>query len=166
MDGAATSASVRPRACSPTWKRGPAEDCECIFGGSGRTGIIASKNCAVEAFRSSLPRLLPVRRRGFWRMSGHPAVQAALRNHHFDSIGLPDSMFRPRLNPIEPPWYATRMPGGVGGVTPRGVPLSRSLALSGKYLAHRGFFRNRGNPDMGLLAGTWVCRRSARGLEV
>jgi hypothetical protein len=26
---------------------------------------------------------------GFWRMSGHPAVQAALRNHHFDSIGLP-----------------------------------------------------------------------------
>jgi RNA-directed DNA polymerase len=26
---------------------------------------------------------------GFWRMSGHPAVQAALRNHYFDSIGLP-----------------------------------------------------------------------------
>jgi RNA-directed DNA polymerase len=27
----------------------------------------------------------PVRRRGFWRMSGHPAVQQALRNHYFDS---------------------------------------------------------------------------------
>jgi RNA-directed DNA polymerase len=26
---------------------------------------------------------------GFWRMSGHPAVQNALRNHYFDSIGLP-----------------------------------------------------------------------------
>src|SRR6267378_3941561 len=26
---------------------------------------------------------------GFWRMSGHPAVQQALRNHHFDSLGLP-----------------------------------------------------------------------------
>ena len=26
---------------------------------------------------------------GFWRMSGHPAVQKALRNHYFDSIGLP-----------------------------------------------------------------------------
>ena len=26
---------------------------------------------------------------GFWRMSGHPAVQQALRNHYFDSIGLP-----------------------------------------------------------------------------
>ena len=26
---------------------------------------------------------------GFWRMSGHPAVQQALRNHYFDSRGLP-----------------------------------------------------------------------------
>jgi RNA-directed DNA polymerase len=26
---------------------------------------------------------------GFWRMSGHPVVQHALRNHDFDSLGLP-----------------------------------------------------------------------------
>jgi RNA-directed DNA polymerase len=26
---------------------------------------------------------------GFWRMSGHPAVQMALRNHTFDALGLP-----------------------------------------------------------------------------
>ena len=26
---------------------------------------------------------------GFWRMSGHPAVQQALRNHAFNSLGLP-----------------------------------------------------------------------------
>jgi RNA-directed DNA polymerase len=26
---------------------------------------------------------------GFWRMSGHPAVQQALRNHSFDTLGLP-----------------------------------------------------------------------------
>ena len=26
---------------------------------------------------------------GFWRMSGHPAIQQALRNHYFDSLGLP-----------------------------------------------------------------------------
>ncbi len=26
---------------------------------------------------------------GFWRMSGHPAVQVALRNHAFDTLGLP-----------------------------------------------------------------------------
>src|ERR1700730_18060744 len=32
-----------------------------------------------------------------------------------------------QANPIEPPWYVIRMPGGVGGVAPRGAPLSRSL---------------------------------------
>jgi RNA-directed DNA polymerase len=26
---------------------------------------------------------------GYWRMSGHPALQQALRNHHFDQLGLP-----------------------------------------------------------------------------
>jgi RNA-directed DNA polymerase len=26
---------------------------------------------------------------GFWRMSGHPAVQQALRNLYFDGLGLP-----------------------------------------------------------------------------
>ncbi len=26
---------------------------------------------------------------GFWRMSSHPAVQMALRNHYFDAAGLP-----------------------------------------------------------------------------
>jgi RNA-directed DNA polymerase len=26
---------------------------------------------------------------GFWRMSGHPAVQQALRNQYFESLGLP-----------------------------------------------------------------------------
>ena len=45
----------------------------------------------------------------------------------------PDSMSRSRLNPVEPPWYATRMPGGVGGVAPRGVPLSRSMRLIGRF---------------------------------
>jgi RNA-directed DNA polymerase len=26
---------------------------------------------------------------GLWRMSGHPAVQQALRNDYFESLGLP-----------------------------------------------------------------------------
>ena len=38
-------------------------------------------------------------------------------------------MFRPQLNPVEPPWYVTRMPGGVGGAAPRGAPLSRSRTM-------------------------------------
>ncbi len=36
------------------------------------------------------------------------------------------------LNPVEPPWYVNRMPGGVGGAAPRGAPLSRSLAKNGR----------------------------------
>jgi RNA-directed DNA polymerase len=27
--------------------------------------------------------------KGFWRMSGHPAIQKAVRNHTFDALGLP-----------------------------------------------------------------------------
>jgi RNA-directed DNA polymerase len=66
---------------------------------------------------------------GFWRMSGHPALQKALRNHVFDSLGLPSHLHCAlKLNPVEPPRYVNRMPGGVGGAAPRGVPLSRSLA--------------------------------------
>ena len=30
----------------------------------------------------------------------------------------PDFTFRIRLNPIEPPWYVARMPGGEGGAAP------------------------------------------------
>ena len=41
----------------------------------------------------------------------------------------PVSLFLPKLNPVEPPWYVARMPGGVGGVAPRGVPLSRSISF-------------------------------------
>jgi hypothetical protein len=67
---------------------------------------------------------------GFWRMSGHPAVQQALRNHSFDSLDLPTSMSLSQLNPVEPPWYAIRMPGRVGGVAPRGVPPSRSSGIA------------------------------------
>ena len=39
-------------------------------------------------------------------------------------------MFLTKLNPVEPPWYVTRMPGGVGGEAPRGVPLSQSIRFT------------------------------------
>src|SRR5438270_9033134 len=55
----------------------------------------------VSKFRAAVAAGSPT---GFWRMSGHPAVQQALRNHYFDSLGLPDSMFLSKLNPVEPPW--------------------------------------------------------------
>jgi RNA-directed DNA polymerase len=40
----------------------------------------------VPKFRAAVAAGSPT---GFWRMSGHPAVQQALRNHDFDSLGLP-----------------------------------------------------------------------------
>ena len=43
-------------------------------------------------------------------MSGHPAVQAALRNHHFDSLGLTRLPASAYSNSVEPPWYATVRP--------------------------------------------------------
>jgi RNA-directed DNA polymerase len=42
---------------------GSAEDYARIFGGSGGTGTTASRNCAVVAYRSSMQRSPPVRRR-------------------------------------------------------------------------------------------------------
>ena len=52
------------------------------------TGTTASTNCAVAAYQSS-EAVAAGSPTGFWRMSGHPAVQQALRNHYFDSLGLP-----------------------------------------------------------------------------
>jgi len=40
----------------------------------------------VPKFRAAVAASSPT---GFWRMSGHPAVQQALRNPYFDSLGLP-----------------------------------------------------------------------------
>src|SRR4029077_9109644 len=129
-----------------------AEDYARIFGDSGRTGPIASKNCAVVAYQSSLQRSPPVRRRG----SG--AGQAARRYNSHWATPTPTPSFSPasislsKLNPVEPPWYVTRMPGGVGGVAPRGVPLSRSSALNHT----RARWICQEEPSRSLLSSSWL----------
>src|SRR6516165_5792386 len=110
LDGAATSASARPRVCSPTWKRGSAEDYARIFGGSGRTGTTASMNCAVVAYRSSMQRSPPVRRPASGacpdiRRSNRPCAITTSTHSVF-----PDSTSPPKLNPVEPPWYGPVCP--------------------------------------------------------
>jgi hypothetical protein len=57
----------------------------------------------------------PVRRRGSTacldtQRSNRPCATTISTRSVF-----PDSMSLPHLNPVEPPWYVTRMPGGVGG---------------------------------------------------
>ncbi len=55
---------------------------------------------------------------GYWRMSGHPAVQMALRNHSFHSLGLPRLYLSADAQPGRTAVVRTRMPGGVGGAAP------------------------------------------------
>jgi RNA-directed DNA polymerase len=54
--------------------------------GNGRNRFKELRRRGVSQFRAAVAAGSPT---GYWRMSGHPAVQAALRNHYFDSIGLP-----------------------------------------------------------------------------
>lgn len=54
--------------------------------GNGHNRFKELRRRGVSQFRAAVAAGSPT---GFWRMSGHPAVQAALRNHHFDSLGLP-----------------------------------------------------------------------------
>jgi len=54
--------------------------------GNGHNRFNELRRRGVSQFRAAVAAGSPT---GFWRMSGHPAVHAALRNHYFDSIGLP-----------------------------------------------------------------------------
>jgi RNA-directed DNA polymerase len=53
---------------------------------NGRTRFRELRRLGVPHMRAAVAAGSPT---GFWRMSGHPAVQQALRNDYFDSIGLP-----------------------------------------------------------------------------
>jgi hypothetical protein len=82
-------ASARPQECSPTWRHGSAEGYVRIFGGNGKNGpnrFTELRRRGVPKFHAAVAAGSPT---GFWRMSGHPAVQQALRNPYFDGLGLP-----------------------------------------------------------------------------
>jgi hypothetical protein len=51
-------------------------------------------------------------------MRGVPAQPGACATITSTPSVFPDSMSPPKFNPVEPPWYVTRMPGGVGGAAP------------------------------------------------
>jgi RNA-directed DNA polymerase len=54
--------------------------------GNGHNRFKELRRRGVPKFNAAVAAGSPT---GFWRMSGHPAVQQALRNHHFESLGLP-----------------------------------------------------------------------------
>src|SRR3974377_1114763 len=53
---------------------------------NGENPFHAPRRHGVQKFNAAVAAGSPT---GFWLMSGHPAVQQALRNHYFDSLGLP-----------------------------------------------------------------------------
>jgi len=53
---------------------------------TGRNRFAQLRQRGVPKFGAAVAAGSPT---GFWRMSGHPAVQQALRNAYFDSLGLP-----------------------------------------------------------------------------
>src|SRR5262249_31068332 len=53
---------------------------------NGRNRFIELRRRGVPKFNAAFAAVPP---RGFWRMSGHPTVQQALRTHYFHSLGLP-----------------------------------------------------------------------------
>jgi RNA-directed DNA polymerase len=80
-------ASVKLPGFSPTWRHGSAEGFVRIFGGNGSPNRFQElRRRGVQKFNAAVAAGSPT---GFWRMSGHPAVQQALRNPYFDGLGLP-----------------------------------------------------------------------------
>jgi RNA-directed DNA polymerase len=53
---------------------------------TGQNRFAELRRRGVAKFRAAVAAGSPT---GLWRMSGHPAVQQALRNEYFDSLGLP-----------------------------------------------------------------------------
>ena len=53
---------------------------------TGRNRFRELRHRGISTFQAAVAAGSPT---GFWRMSGHPAVQQALRNAYFDSVGLP-----------------------------------------------------------------------------
>jgi hypothetical protein len=54
--------------------------------GTGRKRSREMRRRGISKFQAAVAAGTPT---GFWRMSRYPAVQQALRNAYFDSIGLP-----------------------------------------------------------------------------
>ena len=96
----------------------------------------ASQNYASEVSRSSMLRSPPVHQPD----SGVCPVIRQSNKHCAITISI-RSVFRELpylvlLNAIEPPWYVTRMPGGVTGKACEGLPMSifecKSINLYGE----------------------------------
>ena len=110
----------RWRACLSN-RRAP---CVRESGGSGTTGATVFANCAGAELRRFGPpwRLGHRRGTGGWR-----ATQRSGKRYAMPIVmrwDCRDSRLLRSRNTTEPPWYATRIPGGVTGTAYEGLPIS------------------------------------------
>ena len=77
----------------------------------------------------------------------------------------PDSTLRVEAQPGRTAVVRTRMPGGVGGAAPRGVPLSRSVARNCRlprcsdFVSYRRYFRRAGHASVRRTLDLARCRK-------
>jgi len=83
--------------------------------GNGRNRYKQLRRLGVPHVRSAVAAGAPYRE---WRMSRHAAVQQALSNAYFASLGLPSLEPPDSAQPNRTAVVRTRMPGGVGGGEP------------------------------------------------
>jgi len=74
---------------------------------NGHNRFTELRHRGVSKFHAAVAASSPT---GRWRMSSHPAVQKALRNHAFDDLGLPRLYVAAGANPVEPPSYGPVCP--------------------------------------------------------
>ena len=89
LDGAATSASARPRRCCAHWTNGSGAGCGRSSGSNGSVGEPALRNCDRRGVGRELAAKTAGSAHGPWRLSNSPALAKALSNDYFlNTLGL------------------------------------------------------------------------------
>ena len=129
-DGAATSASAKPRRCCADLTSGSGGGCAPSPGSNGSADALALRSCAAAASAGTWRRKPPAARTAPGGSATAPRSPSPCQMPSSTrSASLPSPTTRP-LNPSNRR-IRTRMYGGVGGVEPRGFPLSRSRVFAG-----------------------------------
>ena len=121
LDGAATSASAKPRRCCARWTSGPGGGCVPSPGSNGSADARALLSCASRGVGRHWRRKPPAARTALGGSATARARSIALPNAFLDSLGLPSLV---PTRPHNPPnrRVRTRMHGGVGGAKPEASP--------------------------------------------
>ncbi len=89
--------------------------------GNGPTRYVNLRRLGLPHMRAGVAAGSPT---GLWAMSRHAAVQQALPNAYFDSLGLPRLSVSWNAQLVRTAVVRTRMPGGVTGKASEGLPMS------------------------------------------